>query len=90
MASLQDGDEVKVGEEVKGHAGDADPLRGLTSEEVAARLLEHGKNEIPEDKQSWHIVLLKQVGNLSPDGSGIWLLTQVIPFSWAWCCSWWG
>jgi hypothetical protein len=83
MASPQDGDEVKVtvGEEVKGHAGDADPLRGLTSEEAAALQLEHGKNEIPEDKASWHIILLKQVRSLTPDGPGIQASDPRNPFA---------
>lgn len=49
----------------EGHA-EEDPLRGLSSEEAEELLKQYGKNEIPEEKPSWVVMLLKQFIGVMP------------------------
>eukprot|EP00438_Fugacium_kawagutii_P033742 Skav209658 [mRNA] locus=scaffold2126:106677:112335:+ [translate_table: standard] len=45
---------------------DEGPLQGLTSEEAQRRLLEHGRNEIPENVEPWYVMLGKQFVGMMP------------------------
>ena len=45
---------------------DHGPLGGLTSEEAAARLIQYGKNEIPEHVEPWYVMLGKQFLGMMP------------------------
>lgn len=45
---------------------DEGPLQGLTSEQAQQRLLEHGRNEIPENVEAWYVMLGKQFVGMMP------------------------
>ena len=55
-----------------GSSADAPPgsenglLSGLTSEEASARLIQYGKNEIPEHVEPWYVMLGKQFVGMMP------------------------
>ena len=66
-ANLAPSNQSLIGSSADAPSGSDDgPLSGLTAEEAAARLLQYGKNEIPEHVEPWYVMLGKQFVGMMP------------------------